>query len=1202
MAGSATVGILRALLTLNVADFEDGVRKAGSSTKQLQRDLRAFGDQAKTVGAALTAAVTVPLAGVATAAAKAAIDFESSFAGVRKTVTATEPQFQALAQGFRDLAKQIPINVNDLNHLGEAAGQLGIKTENILGFATVMAELGVTTNLSADQAASSLARLANITGMPQTSFDRLGATIVDLGNNFATTESEIVDFALRIAGAGHQAGMSEAGILAIGTAFSSVGIEAEAGGTAFQKVVIEMIQATQQGGAKLQLFAKTIGVTADQFKTAFQQDATEVFTQFVEALGHQGQGAINTLDQLGLSDQRLVRSFLALAGAGDLTRQAVERATLAWEQNTALTNEAQRRFETTSSQLTILWNRVKDVGIALGNALLPTIRDAIKALDALVPMLERSAKWFADLPGPVRDVAIGLGALVVAAGPAVFVVGELAGAVGKLVPLLKALSGAEALGGVARLGSLLANPAVLAALAATGAGVATYYNLQKAIAAIDAAAARAKGPVKDLNGNLVYTLAQAQALATPSGGGAIHDMAKGLAQFGIALGTAAGAVKAQGTDPFADLANTISHAQQELDKLSTTQRGELVAALKSGAIQMEALQKATGLSAEALALFKQQLEDGKKAADAQSEALKKLKGEFADYSENTIRLNQQTEEKLHGLTDRVGKDIVTVAMSVQELERGTFEGGFGIPAFLDKLGQLSKPAEVTLAKTVTGAFQLAFKELPTDLIAAFEGGGGLGGALKGVATKITAGLFGGEGAEAGPLAGLTKSISAAVSGATGFLGKTVSGLLGSTIGGLLPGLGGLVTPLLGKLFSLGGPSKTELAGRDLVKTLEDAHGGWQRLVTDLIDAGMTAEQANAKVSALWAAEQQGPAAIQPQIDALNTFLADAAQHVQDVTTAIGGVTTAAQDFGGTIPQQFQPFIQQLLEAKDLTEDQRGALEALVGSAGPNYDQLTQMAAQYGITLQDLGPKFEQADLDTKAQAYYNAFKTLTDQGANAGGVLHGLSDEFSGLVQDALRFGGTVPEALQPLLQRLADSGQLVDENGRKLKDLSGISFSDTPLQTSEDRLVEAIQELTKLFQDLPGVVKSAAPEISKQLGGIHSPTVDIHYRYIGDNAPGGPGYAARGALVTAMGLTPLYLGTGGMTPRGSDVVPAMLTPGELVLPAGQSADVLHRAADPDWTTLQQELAGMRRDSAAYQATLGRELSRAVRDGILLAG
>src|SRR5690606_27244928 len=140
-------------------------------------------------------------------AIKASIDFESAFAGVRKTVDATESEFSALSQGIRDMSKEVPSSATAIAGIAEAAGQLGIETPNILSFTRTMVDLGEATNMTGDEAATALARFANITQMPQTEFSRLGSVIVALGNNLATTESEIVQFGLRLAGAGSQAGM-----------------------------------------------------------------------------------------------------------------------------------------------------------------------------------------------------------------------------------------------------------------------------------------------------------------------------------------------------------------------------------------------------------------------------------------------------------------------------------------------------------------------------------------------------------------------------------------------------------------------------------------------------------------------------------------------------------------------------------------------------------------------------------------------------------------------------------------------------------------------------------------------------------------------------------------------------------------------------------------------------------------------------------
>jgi TP901 family phage tail tape measure protein len=464
MASNAIVGILRVLLTANTAEFDSAMKRVSSAAGALSKDLGQMGRQATQLGASLTRTLTLQLAGLGIGAIKAASDFESSFAGIRKTVSdATDamgnltPIGREIQQGMRDLAKQIPINVNELNRIGEAAGQLGIKSTQILGFTKVMADLGVTTNLSSDQAATALARFANIMDATKVAagtfeFDRLGATIVGLGNNFATTEAEIVEFGLRIAGAGKIAGLTEAQVLGIGTALSSVGVEAEAGGTAVQKVLLNINQAVAQGNDNLEIFARTAGMNAQDFAAAWEKDAGTAFTKFVEGLGKSGKDATNILAELGLEDQRLIRSFLSLANAGDLLNRTMGQGGKDWQENIALVKEANQRYQTFESQLKMFWAQVRDVGVTIGTALLPTLRDMLAASKPLIGVVEQLAHGFAALPTPIRVIALGIAGLAAAAGPLIFVFGQLAMAA-------SALTGAFAAKGLAtaRLLPLLAS-------------------------------------------------------------------------------------------------------------------------------------------------------------------------------------------------------------------------------------------------------------------------------------------------------------------------------------------------------------------------------------------------------------------------------------------------------------------------------------------------------------------------------------------------------------------------------------------------------------------------------------------------------------------------------------------------------------------------------------------------------------------------
>lgn len=405
-------------------------------TKEAGDKLQNIGKKMTDVGKNLSMKLTAPIVGLGTLATKAAVDFETAFAGVRKTVDATEAEFEVLKKGIREMAKEIPATAVEIAGVAEAAGQLGIANEHILSFTRTMIDLGEATNMSAETAATSLARLANITQMPQNQFDRLGSTIVALGNSLATTESEIVEMGLRLAGAGKQIGMTEAEILSLAGALSSVGIAAEAGGSALSKVMINMQLAVETGGEALDNFASVAGMSADQFASAFRENAAQALVAFIEGLQRaeaQGSSAIKVLDDIGITEVRMRDALLRAAGAGELFAESLKIGTQAWEENVALTNEATERYKTTESQLKILRNTLQDAAISFGEVLLPAINKVANAV-------KNFAEWLANLNPVAKTVIVVIAGLVAAIGPLLVVLGTVISSVGKIATALSTLA------------------------------------------------------------------------------------------------------------------------------------------------------------------------------------------------------------------------------------------------------------------------------------------------------------------------------------------------------------------------------------------------------------------------------------------------------------------------------------------------------------------------------------------------------------------------------------------------------------------------------------------------------------------------------------------------------------------------------------------------------------------------------------------
>lgn len=323
-------------------------------------------------------------------ALKASIDFESAFAGVRKTVDATESEFKVLEKGILDMSKTMPASASEIAKVAESAGQLGIQKGNILEFSKTMIMLGEATNMSAETAATQFARFANIVGMSQKDFSRLGSTVVALGNNMATTESEIVDMSMRLAATGKQVGFTESQIMALSATMSSLGINAEAGGSSMSRILAKINSEAISGGEHLTQFAQVAGMSAEQFAQKWKTAPTEAFQSFLKGLNdvkEKGGDVDSILKDLGIHSIQDIDAIKRLAGSTQLLTYAMNIGAKAWGDNSALQKEYNAKLQTTKAQIEMVVGKLNALSIAVGNNLKVSMLDSLNMANKWVDQL-----------------------------------------------------------------------------------------------------------------------------------------------------------------------------------------------------------------------------------------------------------------------------------------------------------------------------------------------------------------------------------------------------------------------------------------------------------------------------------------------------------------------------------------------------------------------------------------------------------------------------------------------------------------------------------------------------------------------------------------------------------------------------------------------------------------------------------------------
>jgi len=501
----AAVKSRRDAVTGEIADLEGKARTAGEGiSTALFMALQEVGQEAKKAFDEVITATT---------------SLDDALTEVKKTVDTTDEGYERLKESAVELSKVQPIDASTILQAEALGGQLGFAADEVEKFAEVATGLDVATNMSWNDASTDMARFFNIMGLGHEEVENYGSAIVDLGNNYATTEQEISDMALRIAGAGASMNLGAADVLGLATALTSVGLTAEAGGSSISQIMVKIDKAVANGteGIKkyaddmgmsvndfiayvktlgdtelgeiaenynmtakkfseatvgsmesLETWADTANMTADEFVVAWKEKPIEALTALFSGMDKAAEEGSNLnllLDDLGIKTIRQSDVARRVANSSDKLVQAVNDANDAYQENTALSTEVERRNESLSAQMDIMANSFDAVKAELGEGLLPLVKLGVGV--------------FQDLSNVMNDVPVGMKTAIIS------LLGALAG-LATTVPILNQLDTAfgrlsekvvEAGGWGAAMSSMITPTTLgIAALGAIGVAAYAYYK------------------------------------------------------------------------------------------------------------------------------------------------------------------------------------------------------------------------------------------------------------------------------------------------------------------------------------------------------------------------------------------------------------------------------------------------------------------------------------------------------------------------------------------------------------------------------------------------------------------------------------------------------------------------------------------------------------------------------------------------------
>ncbi len=333
---------------------------------------------------------------------------DEHMASVRKYTGMTTEEVGDLNAAFQNMDTRTSREA--LNDLAADAGRLGIQGKQaVLDFvqAADLINIALGEDLGED-AVKNIGKLADVFGDSQ----RLGlkqamlstaSTINELAQSSSASEPYLMEFASRLGGVGASAGMTQAQLLGIASVMDQNKVNVEKGATAMQNILNALFADT----AKM---AKGAGLDVQQFTALLKQDANEALLTFLEALNSKGgmDGIAPVLKELGMSGAGVTQTLTTLAARTDQLRSTQEQAAAAFAAGNSVVKEAAVANDTAAAKLEKAQNRLNDLRVQLGGAVLPVVVSCMDVmtkagtvLQLLVQHIARNATTWAALTAAV---------------------------------------------------------------------------------------------------------------------------------------------------------------------------------------------------------------------------------------------------------------------------------------------------------------------------------------------------------------------------------------------------------------------------------------------------------------------------------------------------------------------------------------------------------------------------------------------------------------------------------------------------------------------------------------------------------------------------------------------------------------------------------------------------------------------------------